>query len=887
LERQVTIEAPAQFGAKLRELRQAKQSVWVDGASVNAWVLEPKINYLSMAFSFDGKKEELETSLSVHVLRGKVPETISLQFIRGTAWGGNIICNREEWGRLLGMLDNKDGRVNPNLKERLEEGYDLVLEKMREYLRAVNQSERYKDQQVRGGWDVAIGSLGGKFGDRVMALWLDNNARANGCEPAYACEAKCTRNFVPEVDFRSFAMCLPGAIEAVNRKYNKDILINDVELVAVSAGWGQVAMRGAGAIETAESILLLEKVLSDMNLIKIEELASKLKVGLSLQDLLFADEGEMGVIGDLQRMAKQRMELYPKEPKREVMLNVLSYKILGMDLAEMKKRACRVFKSYRNNGEQKKNLLIVGGASPNSALQEIERQMLAEKGCVLDIPGGIETRDMSMSEESDVSLIATLAGLEMIERRRGKRVIDLANEVVCTRVAGEKIKGMDVYYKSDALLMLMLTNPESEVLLKLQYELKKNPLVCPYNLDEETQIALMWLADKNNMEIVDVDANSPEVSVELTRKGYRYPTVEEAARLEDCDDEELSDFEKVKKMQEREWELSPMAREINYHPDCMPGYAIARSDNYEDFYQKILLACKLMSRRYGLDELWVKPDRGTDGGNQGIISMGDGKFNKKIREMWKKKLVGAWVIEAKTKYFTIDFPVNGRVRKLKTAPSVHVLNGEPCKKVALQIDDESAWGGNMICTKETWDELIVMIDSNDERIINNPGLTEQLKNSYWDMEKLMSKYIGAVNGSDKYRNGQVRGGIDLALATLGGKFGDEIVIVFQDNNPRANGGESARALYRQAQIKYGNGQGEASTRIITPNKSLDDYLKILSDAMENVYLKYDRKIDPDEVELISYSEGVGIFGMKGRNALVNLEKVLLLEDELRRLEVIK
>lgn len=585
-----------------------------------------------------------------------------------------------------------------------------------------------------------------------------------------------------------------------------------------------------------------------------KENIEKPKVGLSLQNVLF-----------------------PKETNREIILNRLSGDILGVNLQQMKIMAKDVLKPYRNNGEKKKHLLI-GGASPSSALQEIERQMLKEKGCILDIPGGIETRDTCLSTAGDIALIATSAGLKMADKKENIKVLDLANEVVHNSPAGE-IFGKDMYYKSDALLLLIMNNPKSDILTQLREELKSNPLISPYNLDEETQIALLWLAKEGGINRLDVHANSPEVAVELTRKGYRYPTVEMSAKLKDHPNPYL--------MQKNEWELSPMAKETGFHPDYVPGYAINRSDNYEDFCNKFRLASELMSKRYDLHEFWVKPDRGTDGGNQGSISIMKPDFHEKIQELWEKKVVEAWVVEAKTNYFTIELPINNKTRKILTAPSVHVVQGKACDTIALQMVDGLAWGGNLICSQSTWSKMIDMVDASDQRIKNNPRLTDQLQSSYNNMVGVMQKYVRAVNSSEKYRNGQVRGGTDLALATIGGRFGDEIMVVFQDNNPRANGGEAARSLYKQAQEKYGEGKGEAITRIITPNVSLDDYCSRLNSAIMKTNWKYDTQISPDQVKLISYSAGVGIIGLIGTDALAITKEMFMLEDELRQMKIIK
>ncbi|MBU0648469.1 hypothetical protein KJ855_04800, partial [Patescibacteria group bacterium] len=329
--------------------------------------------------------------------------------------------------------------------------------------------------------------------------------------------------------------------------------------------------------------------------------------GMRLQDVLRRVDTKNPVILGLRQIVEKRLELYPERGERMVVLEVLCDKLFGASLDEVKKQASDVLRPYSTNGDFRRTL-VISSASSASASWEAEDSM--EKK--VDIPGAIEGRDIRCLGDGNVALVNTKAGLEMAKYGKQLKILDLANETIFTQGDGRGVKGSDIYYKSDSLLLLMLTNSESEIIAGLSEELRSNPVVHPYNLDEETQMTLLWLARKNKIERLDVNANSPEVGVELTRKGYRYPTVEKANELVDCGN--------IYDMQRKEWEFSQAAKEINFHPDCMPGYVLTRLDDKEDFAKKVRLGCELMSRRYGLDKLWVKPDRGTDGGNQFAIS---------------------------------------------------------------------------------------------------------------------------------------------------------------------------------------------------------------------------------------------------------------------------
>lgn len=600
---------------------------------------------------------------------------------------------------------------------------------------------------------------------------------------------------------------------------------------------------------------------------------NKPMVGLRLQDAILRADTTNPIVLNLREEIKEYRLYSQEENERIIVLEIISKSILGKNLSNALEEAGKLLIPYHNNGEKRKSL-IISSASSASASQETECAILKTRGHVIDISGAIEGRDTRSAQNGDISLISTNAGLMMAKSREDVNIINLADEVVLDQTGSSDLKGSDIYYKADGLLLLILTNPNSPVLTRLIVELNDSPLVYPYNLDEETQIALLWLSKMAGIDYLNVNANSPEVGIELTRKGYRYPTIEDALTLPEYDD--------PYQMQMEEWKLSQSAHEIYYHPDCVPGYVINRSETYEEFYEKVCKSLNLLTTRYNLETAWIKPDRGTDGGNQGPIStnLGENDIAIKTQEMWNQG--GNWVIEAKTDYFRIKLPLDGIEKTLTTTPSVHVIKGEPRYTISLQLVDGVAWGGNLICSQNTWQLLVDKVDMTDPRIINNPDLISQLKNAYNSMPQAMHKYVDAINRSGKYKGGQVRGGADLAIATLGGKFGhDKIVIAIQDYNARANGCETAYALYDQAQEIYGK-SGEAITRNITPSVDFDTFLLHLPKIIEEVNISYGKEISLNQVKLIAVSAGWGQFGMIGTNPIEITQDILLLELQLRK-----
>lgn len=589
-----------------------------------------------------------------------------------------------------------------------------------------------------------------------------------------------------------------------------------------------------------------------------------------MQDIFIRTHIDNPRIQSVAEKIKKKIKISPHEGERMIMLEALCQEIFNQDLEKVKQEAVRVLKSYRSNGEPRKTLLI-SSASSASASWEAENNMEQK----VDIPGAIEGRDVRCARVGDTALISTEAGLSMAKITQKAGIIDLANETIATKNNGQAIKGADIYYKSDALILLILSNPESETIQKLLKELKEEPLVHPYNLDEETQIAILWLTKKAGLDHLDVNANSPEVAVELTRKGHRYPTVEGAATLCECDNPH--------KMQKLEWELSQAAQEINFHPDSMPGYVIHRGKNKEDFSQKIQTGCELMSRRYELNDLWIKPDRGTDGGSQFSLSPNKKCYDAKIKKMWENKEVSAWVLEPKIKYFSISLPFKGGIEKLETALSVHVIRGRVRDTISLQFVHGTAWGGNIVCDQKTWTEFLSMLDKNDDRV--DPSLFSELESGYKLAINKMKEYVMAVNKSEKYKDQQVRGGWDVAIGTLGGKFGDQPMMIWLDNNARANGCETAYACYDQANIQSDN--KAVVTKNITPKINFRNFSICLPGAISKTNAVYDTNISPEQVELIAVSAGWGQIAMIGTNTMKNIENIILLEKVLADMNMIK
>lgn len=606
-----------------------------------------------------------------------------------------------------------------------------------------------------------------------------------------------------------------------------------------------------------------------------ENLVNNPVIGYTLLDILQKTKQDHPLINFIK-------ETLGNNPTRAQFLEAIASQVLEINnLEQLNQLSAEKLKPYKTNG-QDRSTLIISSATPHSDAIKTEKGCYTHTGHIVDMPGAIESRDTHGAKDGDVSVISTPAGLAMSKDSKAK-IIDITQ----AEIMG--VSTTDIYFKSDIILGLILTQPDSEILQTLVEEIKKNPIIYPYNLDEETQIALLWLANQAGLKKLDVSANSAEVGRELTRKGFWHPTAKDALQVEFNDD--------PYEMQEAEWGQSQAAKDTKLHLDHVPGYVVNHDNDLIEFQKQIFTALMLHSTRYEFDTVWIKPDRGTDGGNQGALTIGeidqdtrieinnliDSKQFDRALELFKASIHpqhienieeqinnmqdSDWVIQALTHYF-------GDSEKI--APSIHIINGQVQETISIQSfmpGNDKEWGGNTLLSYQDWEQLIDDLDENqDPRLLY---LRQELKHSYHQVIEQLQKYLETINNSEKYKDGLVRGGIDIAFCTLGGKFKNEKLITsFQDHNIRANGCETARSLNKKIQEKY---PGYTSgTRNFSPkNYDLHQMKTLLPQVCE--YLG----IPEDQVELIAVAKGWGQVGIIGRNTKDVKKRIDLIEDLLR------
>lgn len=126
------------------------------------YVLEAQIRY--RASSVAGR--QLPLALSAHIRGGRVADGLTLQFLEGTSWKGNLLLDAAG----CALLD-----VPPRHRRRL-----------RSFMKAFLQSFQERDGGlVLAGVDFAVGSVGGALGDRTLLGVEDLNVSFTGAEYLY------------------------------------------------------------------------------------------------------------------------------------------------------------------------------------------------------------------------------------------------------------------------------------------------------------------------------------------------------------------------------------------------------------------------------------------------------------------------------------------------------------------------------------------------------------------------------------------------------------------------------------------------------------------------------------------------------------------------------
>ena len=429
--------------------------------------------------------------------------------------------------------------------------------------------------------------------------------------------------------------------------------------------------------------------------------------------------------------------------------------LLGFGLDEMHRRVDGVLRPATGD-KAGWPALILHSTTPELKAFEGDLNALARGAEPGDLTTYKETRSVYLARPADVAVGRTLTW-------------SAAAEVL--GVEAVELPDRDHYYLSHALLNQAMAHRDrpSAVVERLLGYLRRGPrLIRLYALEPEMQIFLLWLARAAGLDELPVEANRPAVSAAWNRKAVLHPTVSEALALETMSLDPAQ-------LLARESRRSLLAREMAIEVPTVPGYTIERAGRDEgDFVRQILAAARLLRGRYGLTTGCLKASEAGDGAR---ITTGLDLDGRSILErLGRESFVHGddYVLEAHVVYRRPS--VAGQ--QLPTALSAHIRGGKVAEGTTIQFVEGTSWKGN------------VLLDARTAALFDVPA-------AHYDH---LLRFITDFSESFRRRApGMVLAGVDFAVGTVGGAFGDELLLGVQDLNVSFTGAECLRAFLARAQ----------------------------------------------------------------------------------------
>ena len=449
----------------------------------------------------------------------------------------------------------------------------------------------------------------------------------------------------------------------------------------------------------------------------------------------------------------------------------ITQQLLGMTWDEVPAAAARELTPYSSSGVPVPALIL---HSATSVLRSLEADLIdtADGRCAEDVTTYVEARSVCLARPGDLCVGRTLAWQHQVEM---------------AGVESVTIPGLAYYYLSHAILRLAAdTDGQAEPLRRIVAWLRarEEPLVCPYALDREYQVVLLYLKRLAHLDRLLMDANSPVINDVWNFKAPLYPRVDSAAGITAVNGDP---FETLA----AETALSPLSVQLGVEYVRVPGYTVVPDpDNPEVTAARLRHAARLLSSRYGLSRACLKPSGGSAGSRitTGVVLDGDLRWPRLAEQV---HIAGTeYVLEADFDYAVTD--IAGV--PLQVMPSAHVRHGHVPDGVTLQIVDGTAWHGNIYL---------------DAAAAPAAGLTAAEYQAMLDTTESLRAAFEAVG------HHLVTGGFDFAVGTVGGVFADHRFVAVQDPNLSSHGAEYLRLFLEQV-LTAGLGP-YAVTKVVRPH----------------------------------------------------------------------
>ncbi len=414
-----------------------------------------------------------------------------------------------------------------------------------------------------------------------------------------------------------------------------------------------------------------------------------------------------------------------------------------------------------------------------------------------DVPGYLEARMVSLSRPGDITVGRTRAWREA---------------TTVFGATGISIDDTDHYYLSHALLVAALRHRQAPLpaIDELVGWLTAHPsaVVRLYALDPETQIFLVWLKRQANLAVLAVDANSPVVADRWNQKTPLHPTVAAAQAL--AADLVDADVDRILACEQR---ASDAFTRLAMRIPVLPGYRIVRGPDRADFVAQALAAAVLLRERHGITRGCLKPCEAGDGARivAGIPLDGD-ELAPHAADAYRHG--DDYQLEAHVEFHR--FTVAGR--EFIVAPSGHIRNGHVADGLTVQLMRGCAWEGNAFFDENSGQQLGITV--------------EQYKTMMDAMRRVRDAFHGPEAMREGCERGLVTGGVDFSFGTVGGRYGDRVLVAVIDLNLSSHGAEYMRAFLDDVQRHTPHEY--VATRVFRPalDATLSDTERALTDVLD-------------------------------------------------------
>lgn len=365
-----------------------------------------------------------------------------------------------------------------------------------------------------------------------------------------------------------------------------------------------------------------------------------------------------------------------------------------------------------------------------------------------------------------------------------------------TELEAITLEDVDHYYLSHALLHLAgrYRAGSDSALDRLVARVRETPRVVRlYAFEREMQIFLLWLAQSAGVDELALEANRPAISAAWNRKAVLHPTVEQAMAM--APELEGSDVTRCLALEGRHCEL---ARRMELEVPRLPGYTLEREGrSADDLASQLLAAADLLRERHGLELGCLKASESGDGAR---ITPGLALDNREtLAELGREahRHGDDYVLEAHVDYGQAT--IAGQV--LPTSLSAHIRGGRLAPGATVQFMEGTSWKGNVLL---------------DEQSLHLFGISHP---HYERLRRFVDDFRLAFERLDP---GLVLAGIDFAIGTVGGAWGDTPLLGVQDLNVSFTGAECLRAFLDKAQRALGTETTpQGVTRIYRPAPHAD------------------------------------------------------------------